>query len=145
MNIQNIQGATNTGTPVSQPNAGRYHSTTIAGRYHFDSTTVDLVLQHSYWLDISIRHIRSYERTSAALTNARCCYLSHTTTRRNVSSRYHSCLTMTLETSVGQPLLIAAFIDCSPLGLYCRDCEVAFISNKSAEQHIRTIHRDVMN
>jgi hypothetical protein len=52
---------------------------------------------------------------------------------------------MTLETSVGQPLLIAAFIDCSPLGLYCRDCEVAFISNKSAEQHIRSIHRNAMN
>ena len=46
---------------------------------------------------------------------------------------------------MGQPLLIAAFIDCSPLGLYCRDCEVAFISNKSAEQHIRSIHRNAMN
>jgi hypothetical protein len=53
-------------------------------------------------------------------------------------SRYHSLLTMTMEPTE-KPLLITAFIDCSPLGLFCRVCKVAFSSNETAQRHLKAI------
>jgi hypothetical protein len=47
---------------------------------------------------------------------------------------------MTMEPTE-KPLLITAFIDCSPLGLFCRVCKVAFSSNETARRHLKLNHR----
>jgi hypothetical protein len=44
-----------------------------------------------------------------------------------------------------KPSPITAFIDCSPLGLYCRDCMVAFSSNDSARKHVKLNHWESIN
>ena len=44
-----------------------------------------------------------------------------------------------------EPQPITAFIDCSPLGLYCRVCKVAFTSNETARIHLKSNHVESFN
>ena len=57
---------------------------------------------------------------------------------------YHSTTILTMEPTM-EPLPITAFIDCSPLGLYCRDCMVAFSSNETARNHLKSNHQESIN
>jgi len=120
---------------IQWPNAARYHSYL---------TAVDLLCPHSFQLDTLNQHTTSYKQTSAALTNDSCRYLPirlPNTTSLNCSHFY---LILTMEPTM-EPLPITAFIDCSPLGLYCRDCMVAFSSNDSARKHVKLNHWESIN
>jgi hypothetical protein len=44
-----------------------------------------------------------------------------------------------------EPQPITAFIDCSPLGLYCHVCKVAFTSNETARNHLKSNHVESFN
>jgi hypothetical protein len=44
-----------------------------------------------------------------------------------------------------EPQPITAFIDCSPLGLCCHVCKVAFTSNETARNHLKSNHVESFN
>jgi hypothetical protein len=44
-----------------------------------------------------------------------------------------------------EPQSITAFIDCSPLGLCCHVCKVAFTSNETARNHLKSNHVESFN
>jgi hypothetical protein len=76
-----------------------------------------------------IGYTRSYKRKNTGFSN---------------EGHYHSTTILTMEPMM-EPLPITAFIDCSPLGLYCRDCMVAFSSNDSARNHVKSNHQESIN
>ena len=74
------------------------------------------------------------------LSNARCYPFKRLPLSSDATSRI---LATTMEATM-EPSPITALIDCSPFGLFCRDCKVAFSCNKSAQNHLRLNHRDAI-